>query len=231
MEEETKQVQDNDQPADQSQQASGTFWRNKKFLMVVGIALGVFIIAMAALYVAPGYWHSADPAALQEGGENGQLEQASADSPDTQVPDDENESSAEVLPQTTRMNRNGEEGSSVRDPFAGPIVLTGLITGGQGQDLAIIETSRATYVVKEGERIDDYWTLKEISSGRVVLEGEGEVFDLFFDAKELRGEAETADIAADEEDVSEEEAEEEIGEEAEDETETTEETNGEENEQ
>jgi hypothetical protein len=77
---------------------------------------------------------------------------------------------AEVLPQVQRDN--GLTGGSdlfARDPFAAPLRLTGLITGGAGGSMAIVESSGTTYVVIVGDVIDEFWTVLKISLEEVLI--------------------------------------------------------------
>lgn len=90
----------------------------------------------------------------------------------------EDEESAEVLPQMTRTSTEYMEEANYRDPFTSPGVLVGVITGGRQGDMAIIETSRANYVVFEGDLVDDHWTVSEIGPEAVVLRAGGEVLNM-----------------------------------------------------
>jgi len=80
---------------------------------------------------------------------------------------------AEVLPQ---MERTAEtttdqaiETSGVPDPFLLPKELLGIIIGGGGEDLAIVGTGEGTYLVEEGQLVNDLWEVKEINDASVVL--------------------------------------------------------------
>ncbi len=55
------------------------------------------------------------------------------------------------------------------DPFIGPITLTGVIAGGKGSNVAILQIGNTTYVVSEGEVILDYWTVEEIENNFIIL--------------------------------------------------------------
>jgi len=83
--------------------------------------------------------------------------------------------SISVLPETRRAPAGQPESASPSDaggtvdPFAGPAVLRGVITGGGGNDLAIIEIGGATYVAAPGDKIAGDWTVTEIKNGLVIL--------------------------------------------------------------
>ncbi len=72
---------------------------------------------------------------------------------------------------------NSEELESLQeeqnfDPFAGPITLNGVIVGGKGDNAAVIDVGNSTYVVKQGDSILDYWTIKEIKEDYIILESD-----------------------------------------------------------
>ncbi len=84
-----------------------------------------------------------------------------------------NDQIAEILPKTERTE-DGEQttsGSTLipKDPFMGPMVLSGVITGGLNENLAIIKSGNTTHVAKQGEQIFDYWTVSEVKRDSAVL--------------------------------------------------------------
>ncbi|MEW6276902.1 MAG: hypothetical protein AB1556_17555 [Bacillota bacterium] len=97
-----------------------------------------------------------------------------------------------VLPETKRPLAEGAEKSTPSadagqtvDPFAGPMVLRGVITGGGGS-LAIVEVGGAACIVRESEIVADVWTVKEIKDRQVVLAAGDEELYLGFNGKVLR---------------------------------------------
>ncbi|MBM4236338.1 MAG: hypothetical protein FJ152_07695 [Firmicutes bacterium] len=74
---------------------------------------------------------------------------------------------AVVLPQQVR-NDNPEDETSLQffspgtDPFAEPMTLTGIAIGGRGGATAIIEAGGNSYVVFEGDYVDDLWAVRLI---------------------------------------------------------------------
>jgi Tfp pilus assembly protein PilP len=58
------------------------------------------------------------------------------------------------------------------DPFAGPIKLNGVIVGGQGENAAIIKVGNSTYVVKKGDIVLNYWTVKTITKDFIIIESD-----------------------------------------------------------
>lgn len=77
------------------------------------------------------------------------------------------------LPTTTRTVDQPPDSvlslSQLRDPFADGIVLRGVIIGGAGSDLAVIETGNTAYVVSRGAVVAGDWTVAEINRSSVVL--------------------------------------------------------------
>ena len=78
-----------------------------------------------------------------------------------------------VLPETTRARddvRSSTPDASVKDPFVGPMSLTGIIFSGGEGDLAIIESDTTGYVVATGDTVSGLWTVVEIDREMVVLQ-------------------------------------------------------------
>jgi hypothetical protein len=101
---------------------------------------------------------------------------------DENVSDPEDQDTAVVLPQQVRSDENGSAtGSTMMDPFAGPMKLTGIATGGYGGAMAIIESSGTSYIVTVGDYVDDLWAVYEITHERVVLRVHDQEVSLFFD--------------------------------------------------
>lgn len=96
---------------------------------------------------------------------------------------------AEVLPQQVRSNDdessdNGQGwtafGANV-DPFSDPMKLTGVLYGGRGGPLAIIESSGTSYIVSEGDYVDDLWAVRSIVRDSVLLRAHNQEVRLYFD--------------------------------------------------
>ncbi len=99
---------------------------------------------------------------------------------------------AEVLPQQVRSDdsndSNGDDDDyewsafnpSV-DPFSDPMKLTGVLYGGRGGAMAIIESSGTSYIVSEGDYVDDLWAVRSIVRDSVLLRAHNQEVKLFFD--------------------------------------------------
>ncbi|MGM0652964.1 MAG: hypothetical protein ACQES4_09340 [Bacillota bacterium] len=104
---------------------------------------------------------------------------------------EDTEGTAEVLPQQVRSDDdsdndpNEDQGGSAFnpsvDPFSDPMKLTGVLYGSRGGPLAIIESSGTSYIVSEGDYIDDLWAVRSIVRDSVVLRAHNQEVKLFFD--------------------------------------------------
>ncbi len=119
---------------------------------------------------------------------------------------------AEVLPQQIRSNEDSEESdrsafSPLTDPFGGPMKLTGIVTGGRGGSMAIVESSGTSYIVSEGDYVDDLWAVYEISRDIVIMRAHNQEVSLFLDQapviRELDSRWDVEDDEADEDDPEE----------------------------
>ncbi|GAB6156869.1 hypothetical protein JCM39194_00690 [Desulfotomaculum varum] len=72
-----------------------------------------------------------------------------------------------LLPETKRTM---EERPQPRDPFSGSLQLKGVITGGGGDNLAIIEAGNVSYIVGPGKELAGGLVVKEVNNNSVVLQ-------------------------------------------------------------
>jgi len=80
----------------------------------------------------------------------------------------------EVLPQQKRNIENNYEQNRnninpLMDPFAEPMRLTGVVIGGRGGAMAIIESNGISNIVSAGDYVDDLWAVYKIARGNVIL--------------------------------------------------------------
>lgn len=79
----------------------------------------------------------------------------------------------ELLPEIKRpldpSSEENPERRQVKDPFIGPLELAGVVLGGRGGNLAIIEAGDAAYVVSEGDLVQSVWTVSKIGPDTVLL--------------------------------------------------------------
>lgn len=87
---------------------------------------------------------------------------------------------AAVLPETTRPLGDNKE---LRDPFSGALALKGVVVGGQGDSLAIIESGKTSFVAGVGTKISGDWTVKEIKTNSVLLEAGDQTMILEFNRR------------------------------------------------
>ncbi len=144
--------------------------QNRMFLIIAGSILVIALVG--GIYSLVTMRHLA--AETEPGGEN----QISNDQDAAEI--------AEVLPQQIRSDQDGAERSwSVfnpgADPFGGPMKLTGVVIGGRSGSMAIIESSGTSYIVSEGDYVDDLWAVRLITRGTVILRAHNQEVSLYFD--------------------------------------------------
>ncbi len=140
-------------------------------VLVLGLALGIY-----GIFILRDRTASDD---LPPGSEIESSEAAAGDSEVAGV--------VEVLPQNKRSIDNDDDvqGWSAFnpgiDPFSDPMRLTGVVTGGRSCAMAIIESSGTSYIVSEGDYVDDLWAVRQITGESVVMRAHNQEVMLFFD--------------------------------------------------
>lgn len=96
------------------------------------------------------------------------------------------------LPELKRKMPNEPE---VRDPFNVAYNLKGVIIGGNGGSMAIIEAGNTAYVAGVGEEIEGGWRVKEIKEDAVTLAAGDQIMQLKFNGrvKTMPTEADTSE--------------------------------------
>lgn len=84
------------------------------------------------------------------------------------------------LPETKRKIESREE---IRDPFAGTMLLKGIITGGGGKDMAIIRVGNTSHVAEVGTEIANGLTVEEVTKTSVILKSTEEIIYLGLNGK------------------------------------------------
>ncbi len=155
-----------------------TFLKNRMFLVVAGsILLIAVLLSIYSVVVLRNQTASDEPAVPETG------------TVDTDEVNGEVAGTAEVLPQQVRSNNSDNTDDSRGwsafdanvDPFSDPMRLTGVLYGGRGGALAIIESSGTSYIVSEGDYVDDLWAVRSIVRDSVVLRAHNQEVRLYFD--------------------------------------------------
>ncbi len=128
------------------------FSKNKKYFMIGGACVCLLLVAGIIFTLT---------------GREDRVEYADTDGPVSGSLLHSESEELQMLPQN--VTDRDRWGDMPPDPFAGQKKLTGVILGGYGGNHAIIETGGADYVVAEGDTIDNFWTVQEILSDRVIL--------------------------------------------------------------
>jgi len=169
------------------------FFKTKSFLIIAGVLLFLVVAGGLLSLVLVGNRMASD---LGSSGPDGSA----------RVDDQETAEEAIVLPQQVR-NEDFEGESSwalfrpTTDPFAGPMKLTGVVTGGRGGSTAIIEAGGSSYIVFEGDYVEDFWAVRLITADMVVLRAADQEIFLYFDQPPV---TRTLDLIPEEDDDSEE---------------------------
>ena len=144
------------------------FLKNRVFLITAGAILFLAVAGGVYSIFMLGNGNSAGDAASREDADSGPQGEEVVEI-------------AEVLPQNRRYSDDLEfelddwpaAGMPV-DPFADPMRLTGVVVGGYGGTMAIIESSNTSYIVSVGDYIDDIWLVYRISRDGAVLRAGGQ---------------------------------------------------------
>jgi len=59
--------------------------------------------------------------------------------------------------------------------------LTGVVIGGRGGSMAIIESGGSSFIVTEGDYVDDLWAVIHIKRGMAVLRAYDQEVSLYLD--------------------------------------------------
>ena len=176
-----------------------TFLKNRIYLVTAGLIL-IIAITLSIYSVVT----------LRDRTSSDEPSEPAVASTETANGNDEVAGTAEVLPQQVRNNEIADDDndrswsafSANVDPFSDPMKLTGVLYGGRGGPLAIIESSGTSYIVSEGDYVDDLWAVRSIVRDSVVLRAHNQEVRLYFDqAPETR--SLDYDIEQDEEELEE----------------------------
>lgn len=131
--------------------------KNKKGL-IVPVSILLILLSAGLVYYTIGLRRpdpapalTADPAIGDERGENALVA----------------EDAVEVLPQIERQEE--EEMMRPPDPFAAPPILVGVLMGGVGENIAIIEAGGNRYIATEGNMVAGLWKVQEIHRDKAVI--------------------------------------------------------------
>ncbi len=118
------------------------------------------------------------------------LNDTSADGPVTSGMEEEEglDDDVEVVDVLPQQRRDNEETSGGRtsfdplvDPFADPMRLTAIATGGRGGSMAVIESGNTSYMVGIGDYVEDLWAVRDITSDKAVLRAHNQEMKLYLD--------------------------------------------------
>ena len=155
------------------------YGKNKNMLYLLPILVIVIIIAVIAFAKGGKATLTANNNIQSNTSENGMGESDRNEMTNTSK-------RVEVLPQTERKSENQDDdnenskNNNPVNPFALPMKVTGIMLGKDGQEIAIIESSQSSYIVKTGDVIEDVWKVSKIEeNGVTLLNGEKETYVSF----------------------------------------------------
>ncbi|MBN2852260.1 MAG: hypothetical protein JXQ23_05925 [Clostridia bacterium] len=80
-----------------------------------------------------------------------------------------------TLPDTERDKDSDE---ILRNPFASPYKVSGIIYDSKGGSVAIVEAENKSFIVKEGDNAENYFTVLNIERDSVIIEVDGETITI-----------------------------------------------------
>ena len=149
------------------------FKKNKSAVYLLPLMM-VLLVVVIIMY-SGGF---KDRAVATNGNQNQTTNNTSSTSENSKGTSSENK--VEVLPQTERTADDEKENTNTSNPvnpFELPMKLSGVLVGSNGDGVAIIETSQNSYIVREGELINNTWKVSKIEEkGVLLLNGDKEAY-------------------------------------------------------
>lgn len=172
------QIEDPGKDLDVKPSRITTFLKNRMFLVTAGAILLIAVVLSIYSVVIMRDRTASDQPAVPE-----------TETVDTEDVNGEVAGTAEVLPQQVRSNdddsSDNDQGWTTFeaniDPFSDPMKLTGILYGGRGGPMAIIESGGTSYIVSEGDYVDDLWAVRSIVRDSVLLRAHNQEVKLYFD--------------------------------------------------
>ncbi len=134
----------------------GYIAHNKGLTVLLSVLILLFSAGLIFLSIPDDAPATSDPLPAITTDFNGLPEEADPDS-----------EQVEILPQLERMEREGA--LQPLDPFAAPPMLMGVLLGGGGEDIAIIEAGGNTYITRIGDRVAGLWQVREIHKDKAII--------------------------------------------------------------
>ena len=146
------------------------FFKDNRSLMYTIPVLIVLVVAVVVVYILSENNKTADnqPAATPTATEQQTEESTPAPS---QSASESDGTEVTTLPQD---ERDKDDSELMRNPFADPYKVSGIIYDEKGGSIAIIEAENKTFIVKTDDQVGEYFKVLNIEFDRVVLEIEGQ---------------------------------------------------------
>jgi len=143
------------------------FQDNRSLVFTIPIFI-VLVIVVILVYVFSGN-NTAEPPV--ETNPTATVQPTAPASTPTPQPTETGGTEVTTLPQDERDKDTSE---IMRNPFADPYRVSGIIYDEKGGSIAIIEAENKAYIVKVDDQVGEYFKVIKIESDRVVLEIEGQ---------------------------------------------------------
>ena len=156
---------------DEKEKKSGLskFLRENRSLVITIPIFIVLVVVVILVYVFMGNDNKPDnqadvtptPAATEQATPTPQPSEPATDSDGTEVT---------TLPQD---ERDKDDSEIMRNPFADPYKVSGIIYDKRGGSVAIIEAENKTFIVEAGDEAGEYFKVISIEENHVVIEVDG----------------------------------------------------------
>ena len=147
------------------------FQENRSLVFTIPIFI-VLVIAVILVYVLSG--KGADTSETQSPVETNPTatEQPAESTPAaTAEPTDSDGTEVTTLP---KDERDKDDSEIIRNPFAAPYKVSGIIYDKSGNSIAIIEAENKSFIVETDDQVGEYFKVVNIEADRVILEIDGQ---------------------------------------------------------
>jgi hypothetical protein len=149
----------------------GKFLRENRSLVITIPVFIVLVVVVILVYVFMGNNDKPEDQTAATPTPAATEQPAEATPAPTQPASDSSGTEVTTLPQD---ERDKDESEIMRNPFADPYRVSGIIYDKKGGSIAIIEAENKTFIVEADDQVGEYFKVLNIESDRVVLEIEGQ---------------------------------------------------------
>ena len=147
------------------------FEKNRSLVFTIPIFI-ILVIVVILVYVLGG-----NDADVSESQLPAETNSTSTEQPIEPTPVPSPEATATGGTEVTTLpkdERDKDESEIMRNPFADPYKVSGIIYDSKGKSIAIIEAENKSFIVEAGDMAGEYFKVINIESDRVIIEIEGQ---------------------------------------------------------